>query len=377
MQYQVISFYKYVAVQNPEELRDSLRKYCQDQQILGRILVGKEGINGAVSGKKEQIQLFKQFLKGNSLFTGMTFREQDYHQNTYHKLVIRVRDEICAFGAEVNVAKNKGQHLSPQKLKGWYEQNKDFVIVDARNEHEFEVGRFKNAVNLNIKNFREFPATVQKLEAIKNKKIVLYCTGGIRCEKASAYLKEQGFPEVYQVEGGIINYVNQYPNTFWEGGLFVFDDRLVSDVASPITFCKHCQKDCEQYVNCHNLDCDKLTIMCGECQHRMNNTCSEECKTAPRQRKIRNTKEDRKVIGVVENYYPKSKVALIKTIEPILLNTNISFYGKTTENVFERITEMRDDSGNEITMAEAEQYITIPIKEKIRKNDKVLVEARI
>src|SRR3989338_8722243 len=301
MQYQVISFYKYVAVQNPEELRDSLRKYCQDQQILGRILVGKEGINGAVSGKKEQIQLFKQFLKGNSLFTGMTFREQDYHQNTYHKLVIRVRDEICAFGAEVNVAKNKGQHLSPQKLKGWYEQNKDFVIVDARNEHEFEVGRFKNAVNLNIKNFREFPATVQKLESIKNKKIVLYCTGGIRCEKASAYLKEQGFPQVYQVEGGIINYVNQFPHSgaenYWEGSLFVFDDRLVSDLGEAITSCKNCGKNCQQYVNCHNLDCDQLFIICAACQKQMIKTCSEECKNAPRQRKI-NKKSDHKVIGV-------------------------------------------------------------------------------
>ena len=254
MQYQVISFYKYVLIENPQELQDLLRKHCQEHGLLGRILLGKEGLNGAVSGKKEQVQRFKGLLLQNPLFSWLTFREQEYHQNAYHKLVVKVRKEICAFGAEVDVAKSKGQHLPPQQLKGWYEQNEDFVMVDARNEYEFEVGRFKDALNLNLKNFREFPAAAKQLEAIKDKKIVLYCTGGIRCEKASAYLKEQGFPKVYQIEGGIINYVNQFPDTHWEGGLFVFDDRLVSDVGEPITFCKHCEKDCEQYVNCHNQD---------------------------------------------------------------------------------------------------------------------------
>lgn len=370
--YQVISFYQYVEIKAPEQFRDQLREYCQKNQILGRILVGKEGLNAAVSGKKEQIELFKQFLKQNPLLTDLTFREQETENNTYHKLVVKVRKEICAFGAEVNVVKNKGKHLPPQQLKEWYEKNEDFVIVDARNDYEFDVGRFRNAVKLPIKNFREFPEAAKQLEAVKDKKIVLYCTGGIRCEKASAYLKEQGFPQVYQIEGGIINYVNQYPNTYWEGGLFVFDDRLVSDVGLPITFCNHCEKDCEQYVNCHNLDCDTLTIMCENCQERMNKTCSEACKNAPRQRKI-NKKESKKVIGIVENYYPKAKAALIRTTEPLAINAKISFYGKTTENVFQEITKMRDDQGREIQSAEAEQYITIPVREKLRKNDKVVL----
>lgn len=373
MQYQVISFYKYAALENPELLRNQLREYCQNNQILGRILIGKEGINGAVSGEKEQIEPFKQFLKQNQLFSNLTFREQDCPQNAYHKLVVKVRNEICAFGAEVDVVKNKGKLLPPTELKEWYEKNEDFVIVDARNKYEFEVGRFKNAVNLNINNFRQFPKAAKQLESLKDKKIVLYCTGGIRCEKASAYLKKQGFPNVYQIEGGIINYVNQFPNTFWEGGLFVFDDRLVSDVGEPITFCKHCEKECEQYVNCHNLDCDKLTVLCPECQVKMNKTCSEECKNAPRQRKIRKSNENKKVIGIVENYYPKAKAALIKTKEPLTINTKISFYGKTTENVFQEIIKMRDDDGNEIETAEPKQYITIPVKEKIRKNDKVVL----
>jgi len=373
MLYQVISFYKYAALATPELLRDQIREYCQQNQILGRILIGKEGLNGAVCGEKLEIEQFKQFLTGYLIFADLTFREQDHKENAYHKIVVKVRKEICAFGADVDVAKNKGKHLAPQQLKEWYEQNDDFVIVDARNDYEFDVGRFKNAIKLPIKNFREFPEASKQLEAVKDKKIVLYCTGGIRCEKASAYLREQGFPQVYQIEGGIINYVNQLPNTFWEGGLFVFDDRLVSDIGQAITSCTFCEKDCEQYINCHNLDCDRLFIICPGCQKSMNKTCSEECKNAPRQRKIRKNNENKKVIGIVENYYPKSKVALIKTTDAINIYTKISFTGKTTDNIVQEITEMRDYGGEEIPFASAEQYVTIPVEEKVRKNDKVIL----
>src|SRR3989344_4032196 len=172
MQYKVISFYQYAAIENPELLRDQLKEYCQKNQILGRILIGKEGLNGAVCGEKTEIEQFKQFLTGYPVFADLTFREQDHPQNAYHKLVIKVRKEICAFGAEVDVVKNKGLHLLPQQLKEWYEQNEDFVIVDARNDYEFDVGRFRNAVKLPINNFREFPEqAVKQLEPIKNKKI--------------------------------------------------------------------------------------------------------------------------------------------------------------------------------------------------------------
>ncbi|MEK6939541.1 MAG: hypothetical protein AABX31_02330, partial [Nanoarchaeota archaeon] len=123
MPYQVISFYQYATLENPEQLRDELREYCQNNQILGRILIGKEGLNGAVCGEKSEIEQFKQFLTGYPLFADLTFRKQETQNNTYHKLVVKVRNEICAFGAEVNVAKNKGTHLAPQQLKQWYEKN--------------------------------------------------------------------------------------------------------------------------------------------------------------------------------------------------------------------------------------------------------------
>src|SRR3989344_5958493 len=289
--YQVISFYQYTHLADPEQLRDQLKEYCQNNQILGRILIGTEGLNGAVCGEKNQVEKFKQFLTQNPIFADLTFREQETETNAYHKLVIKVRQEICAFGAPVDVEKKKGIHPPPQQLKQWYEQNEDFMIVDARNEYEFAVGRFKNAVKLPIQNFREFPEqALKELAPHKEKKIVLYCTGGIRCEKASAYLK---------------------------------------------------------------------------------NTCSEECMNASRHRKVQNKADQKKIVGIVENYYSKAQVALIKTIHPLNIYSNISISGNTTKDVIQEVTEMRTYDGEEIPFAPEGSYITIPIKEKIRKNDKV------
>ncbi|MDO8656680.1 MAG: rhodanese-like domain-containing protein, partial [Nanoarchaeota archaeon] len=221
MAFKTISFYKYIAVDSPDELRDYCKATCEQLQLTGRILIAAEGINAAVSGKKENIEEFKKIILQNKLFHNLTFREQETVTKAHHKLVVRVRNEIVHFGEKVNVNK-VGTPLSAVKLQQWYDDNQDFVIVDARNEYESKVGKFKNAVTLPIQNFREFPDAAQQLAQYKDKKMVLYCTGGIRCEKASAYLKQEGFEQVYQIEGGIINYVNQFPNSNWEGGLFVF-----------------------------------------------------------------------------------------------------------------------------------------------------------
>ncbi len=286
MPFTTISFYKYTPIDTPENLREYLRALCERLSLTGRILLAAEGINAAVSGKRENSEQFKQIISAHSLLTGITFREQDTATLAHHKLVVRVRDEIVHFGEKVNI-QDTGIYLSPLQLQQWYKDNEDFIIVDARNEYEHKVGKFRNAVTLPIDNFREFPqVAAQQLQSYKGKKIVLYCTGGVRCEKASAYLRQEGFEQVYQIEGGIINYVNQFPNSQWEGGLFVFDDRIVSEAGDPITVCTFCETECEQYHNCHNLDCDTLFIACPECTQKMKSTCSEECKEAPRKRKI-------------------------------------------------------------------------------------------
>lgn len=284
MNYKTISLYKYINIEDPESLKNKIRNLCMDLHILGRILIGKEGINAAVSGKIESIEKFKKELKRDPKFSDLTFREQLVESNSYHKLVVKVREEIVHFGEKVDLTKT-GEYLPPEKLKEMYDNREDFVIIDVRNDYETKIGKFEDALTLPIKTFREFPKEVKNLENLKDRKVVMYCTGGIRCEKASAFLKQQGFDKVYQLEGGIINFVNQFPNTYWKGGLFVFDDRVVSNLGEPITECEICNVKTNECINCFNLDCDRLTVMCKECQQKMNHTCSDKCKKAKRQRK--------------------------------------------------------------------------------------------
>ena len=284
MGFKVISFYKYAKIKNPGKLRDSVRKACESLGLNGRVLIATEGINGAVSGEIKNIENFKKKIKQEKVFSNLTFREQSYPKQTYHKLIVKVRDEMVCFGKKVNL-RNSAKHISPKKLKEWLDKGEDIILLDARNQYETKVGKFKNALTLPIENFRDFPLASRSLGKLKAKKIVMYCTGGVRCEKASALLKERGFKQVCQLEGGIINFVNKFPNTYFDGSCFVFDDRLVSNVSeSKISKCEICGCPSDEIINCFNLDCDKLFISCKECQKRMEKSCSDKCKNWPRRR---------------------------------------------------------------------------------------------
>ncbi|MBI5066311.1 rhodanese-related sulfurtransferase [Candidatus Woesearchaeota archaeon] len=367
MQYKVISLYKYADIKEPELLRDQLRDFCTQRGILGRILVSNEGINAAISGRIEQIEELKNFFLKQ--FKDITFREQKCEKNSYHKLVVRVRPEVVVFGEKVDLSKT-GTHLSPKEFNEAV-KDKDTIILDARNDFEYKVGKFKNAIDLGIEKFSEFPKAVKKIENLKDKKIVMYCTGGIRCEKASAFLKQKGFNHVYQLQGGIINYLNQFPEKNFEGACFVFDDRLVSKTGEPVSACELCGELTEEIINCHNLDCDKLFICCEECQAKMNKACCEECKNSSRQRKQK--PKPTITIGKIENYYPKAKSALVKVEKELCLGEKITIKGKTT-SVEEQVKELRDYDGNPISTASAGKLITLPVSKKVRRNDKVMVE---
>jgi len=264
-------------------LVDTFRSYCEEHQLLGRILIAEEGINAAVSGTINNITAFKQWIE--QYFPALTFREQDVTTQVYHKLVVRKREEIVSFGYDVDL-KNTAPHITPKELKTTLDNNEDVLLLDARNKYESHVGKFKGALTLPINTFRDFPKHLHKINNKKQTKIIMYCTGGVRCEKSSALLKEEGFENVHQLEGGIINYVNQYPNTHYEGGCFVFDDRIVSHISGgkPVVNCTHCDVPSEDYYNCHNLDCDKLFIACTTCAKEHEITCSQECHKAARQR---------------------------------------------------------------------------------------------
>ena len=372
--YTTITFYKYIPIAEPQVLLKHLRDYCQQHNITGRILLGKEGINGGVSGTQEATEQFKHFIHEDERFADLTFREQIVEKQSYHKLVVREREEIVALGKEADL-KHTGKHITPQELKTLLDNKEDIVLLDARNEYEAAIGKFKDAIVLPIKTFKEFPEEMEKHPELKDKKIVMYCTGGIRCEKSSAYLKEHGFKNVQQLQGGIINYVNQFPNTYYEGSCFVFDDRKTSKVSKgeAVSECALCGKHTDSYINCHNLACDKLFISCGSCQQAFNNTCSDKCKAAPRQRQEQlQVKEV--PIGVVKNYYVHKHIALIQlTNKAIKKGMPLWFKGKTTKLFAQSITDLKHDDGTPLIEATAGQLVTVPVRQRVRKNDRVLL----
>lgn len=289
--YKVISFYKYVDVDDPESLAKEHLAWCVENGIKGKVYLAKEGINGSVFGDDETTAKYKEKLRSYEIFSDVWFKETLTDKIAYEKIYVRVKSEIVNSGLINTNLENTAPKLTPEQLLKFYEDKKDFIIVDARNWYESKIGKFKNAITPEITHFREWPAVVESLKEHKDKTIVTYCTGGIRCEKASAYMREQGFKNVYQIDGGILNFVLKYPDTYWEGGMFVFDDRRVFDPNTKeelkyTSTCHFCGKPTSYHINCHNLDCDKIIVCCHECKVENEYCCSDECRSSTNKRKV-------------------------------------------------------------------------------------------
>ncbi len=276
----VSSFYKYVDLANPETFQNEHLNFCNSLGVKGKVLVSKEGINGVVSGTKEQIEQYEKRLLCHKDFLNMSFKRNIISEHPFKKTIVRLRNEIVTSRFDVD-ATNVGNYLTPLELKKMYDHNADFVIIDARNEYESRIGKFKNAITSNIDSFRDFPKIIPQLEKFKDKKLVLYCTGGVRCEKASALLIKNGFKDVNQVKDGILNFVEQYPDTYFYGRCFVFDNRLSVNTGKntkDISICERCHKPCGDYINCLNTKCDQMFICCSDCVIEYNHTCSKTCR---------------------------------------------------------------------------------------------------
>lgn len=275
----ILLFYKYVEIVDLDAFRRELLEACNKIGLRGRILVAHEGINGSVSGTKEQTEEFKKQMRADERFEDVMFKEDEGVMHPFKKMVIKVKEEILNFGQKVDL-KNTGKYLSPKEFLDLYENELDIVILDARNNYESRVGKFKNAVTPDIQTFREFPKVVEKLADKKDKKIVMYCTGGIRCEKASAYMKEKGFKDVSQLHGGILTFGKEFPDTIWEGTCFVFDKRMTSAIngqSKPISQCDLCSVDCDLYRNCARKECDERCVVCLKCEQDFGGCCSKKC----------------------------------------------------------------------------------------------------
>jgi UPF0176 protein len=285
--FEVILFYKYVHVADPASLMRRQRELCTALGLRGRVLLGVEGINGTLEGEPEALRKYEEALRTETAadFSDVVFKKSPSDGQAFRKLVIKVRNEIVSAhlgDGDVNPTVRTAPHLSSEELRAWYEQNEDFVVVDMRNDYEYQVGRFKDSVNPGLGNFRDLPKALPKLESLKDKKVVTVCTGGIRCEKASAYLLENGFSDVYQLDGGMHTYMQKYPGKDFQGALYVFDKRVTIDFTKDrevVGKCRLCGTASESFVNCAHDGCHLHFICCAECvaAHGGKPTCSEAC----------------------------------------------------------------------------------------------------
>ena len=283
-----ISFYKYAHIGNPQIFRNHLFINWNELDVLGRIYVAKEGLNAQLSVPATNFEVFKTHLDSITFLENVRLNiaiEQD--NMSFLKLKVKVRDKIVADGLNddtFNVT-DKGVHLRAKAFNEIIEQ-KDTVLVDMRNHYESEIGHFKNAVTPDVDTFRDSLDIIEEdlAEHKQDKNLVMYCTGGIRCEKASAYFKHKGFKNVYQLEGGIIEYTRQVRSQGLEnkflGKNFVFDHRRSERISDEvIAQCHQCGAACDTHVNCANEACHLLFIQCPDCAEKMNNCCSDDCKT--------------------------------------------------------------------------------------------------
>ena len=280
------SFYKYVHIENTKELRDQLFIQWTELNCFGRIYVAHEGINAQMSVPKNNWDAFVNQLYSDSRFTNVPFKiAVDEDGKSFYKLGVKIRDKVVADGIDDDTfnPSNTGTYLNAEDFNKAIE-DQNTIVVDMRNHYESEVGRFDNAFCPDADTFREeLPLVIEHLKGQENKKVIMYCTGGIRCEKASAYLKHKGFKDVNHLQGGIIQYAKEVKEQGLEskfrGVNFVFDERIGERITNDIlSSCHQCSKPCDSHVNCKNDDCHLLFIQCDECATKMNGCCTTKCK---------------------------------------------------------------------------------------------------
>jgi UPF0176 protein len=286
MTFQVLLFYKYVTISNPHELKEIIKSLCEKHELKGRAIIAEEGINITLEGTTENTEAFLITFLEDPRFADMPIKRSKGDGMSFPRLSVKVRSEIVGtrFPKEVDPTKKTGKYLSPEELRKWYEEDKDFVVVDMRNSYEFESGHFKKSIDPGMTASRELPDKIEKIkEAVQGKTVLTVCTGGVRCEKMSAYLLHEGFDEdkVYQLDGGMHSYMEKYPGKDFRGTLFTFDDRLVMDFGGDrevIGKCKRCDGTTEQYQNCANAECNMLFLICDGCMSAEGpGFCSEKC----------------------------------------------------------------------------------------------------
>ncbi len=329
--FEIILFYKYVHIANPEQFAKEQRELQKRLELTGRTLIASEGINATIEGTKEHIAEYLQIFLSDPRFTTTHIKRSPGTGNAFPKTSIKVRSEIVTLGlgkCDIDPNKITGVHLSPTDLHSWIHSSKDFYIVDMRNIYEHQVGHFQNSIVPPMDNFRDLPKFLESIAHLKNKTVITVCTGGVRCEKASGYLLENGFTDVYQLDGGIVSYMAAYPNEDFLGKLYVFDSRMMMGFYTDdpkhqiVGKCVSCGKPSERFSNCKN--CYRQLIVCTECESSTERTatCPEECKVNTR-------KNTASVLRRIRKATKKQKATLLRK--------GHALYGKTIKRLVGRI----------------------------------------
>lgn len=276
----ILLYYKFTPIADPQSVMLWQKTLADSLNLRGRILVSEQGLNGTVGGEMDDLKKYIKETKKLDGFKGIVFKWSDGSREDFPRMSVKVRRELVGFqnsDDEIEVDENGvvggGKHIKPKQIHEMIEKyGDDVVFFDGRNAHEAKIGKFKNAVVPNTNTSRDFLAELEsdKYDDIKNKKVITYCTGGIRCEAISAMMKKRGFSDVYQIDGGIVKYGESYGDDgLWEGSLRVFDDRMTvnfSDHTKIIGECTHCSGKTSNFENCAHTECNDLVLICESCK---------------------------------------------------------------------------------------------------------------
>jgi UPF0176 protein len=289
--FQVLAYYFFIPIENPHLEVSRHLIFMQDKDVRCRVYISSEGINGQMSASPEDSQAYQNWIKSDPRFKDMVFKIHMHTEHVFPRVTIKFRKQLVAIDEQVNIALT-GERVSPEKWKAMLqERDEKTLLLDVRNDYEWEIGHFEGAELLKLESFRQFPQYARQLKEScdpKETKVMMYCTGGIRCELYSALLKKEGFEQIYQLDGGVINYGLREGHDFWRGKLFVFDDRLAVPIDEKteevISCCRHCQVLSDIYYNCANMDCNELFLSCPECAEKLKGCCCKQCTQTSRLR---------------------------------------------------------------------------------------------
>jgi UPF0176 protein len=274
----IILYYMFSPLKDPLAIQLWQKKLALSLNLRGRIIVAQQGINGTLGGDIKDIKAYIKETKTYPGFKAIEFKWSDGNNDDFPKLSVKLKPELVSFGRPDQVKVNSdgvvgiGKKIKPQQLHQLLQdKGKEVVFIDGRNAREAAIGKFKDAIVMDVQYTRDFPKAISssKYQNIKDKTVITYCTGGIRCEVLSKLMLDEGYKNVYQLDGGIVKYIEEFGDTgFWEGSLFVFDKRMAtksSDNTKTIGHCVHCQATTDNYENCRNLSCNELILICSDC----------------------------------------------------------------------------------------------------------------